>query len=533
MRRLNLALFASAQLAAAARQQSFSPHDDLVAYPQYEIVFSEGFISQREANSLVDRANPHGTYSADFASQSSLSSNVREASTGEEPGTDEPQQTYEVMHIHPSKYLCSVPVLEPAAPYNETASELAKQEEARELARASAAGWELLSELEGTCLYFMSGWWSYSFCYNRQIVQFHALPMMPNGKPPVRDPKTMEFVLGRAAKANTKQKKQKKQQQTDADATPGKPAVTTDLQVKGDQRYLMQRLDGGTICDLTNRERTIEVQYHCVPGMKGDRIAWIKEVTTCAYLMVVNTPRLCNDVAFLPPSQTTANPITCRLILDTDDPHAEAEWHRRKTLEAEVMMGAKKVETLLDAAKDPLFLEGERPNLNSDAFYKHAAINVGGVVVGGRNVLGQTDKDGKAGTVLKPPMSYLPNRAAAGKPAENVDGEETVTIATKAAADDGGEYWTLNAEELDELDIDTKLMNQMVDEMERHAQDQGWSLELAEGPDGQRELRGYLDKDDVPENQEEGKAKKAQGAAAEGDAEQEQVGSQEDFYENA
>jgi protein OS-9 len=466
-----------------------------------------------------------------------------------------------VMHFHPSKYLCSVPVLEPAAPYNETASELAKQEEARELARASAAGWELLSELEGTCLYFMSGWWSYSFCYNRQIVQFHALPMMPNGKPPVRDPNTMEFVLGRAAKAPSKQKKQQQQQQqqTDAQATSGNSAVTTDLQVKGDQRYLVQRLDGGTICDLTNRERTIEVQYHCVPGMKGDRIAWIKEVTTCAYLMVVNTPRLCNDVAFLPPTQTTANPITCRLILDTDDPNAEAEWHRRKTLEAEVMMGAK-VEALREALKDPLFIEGERPNLNSDAFYKHAAINVGGVVVGGRNVLGQTDKDGKGGTILKPPMSYLPNRAAAGKPAENVEDEETVTIATKASAEDGGKYWTLTDEELQELDLDMDLMDQMIEEMENHAKDQGWSLELVEGRDGQRELRGYLDKDDdLPEKQDEGKvakdksakgkstkgksakdraekdrAEKDQDAAeAEAEDEREQVGSQEDFYENA
>jgi hypothetical protein len=38
MRRLNFALLASAQLVGAAvRQQSFSPHDDLVAYPQVRI----------------------------------------------------------------------------------------------------------------------------------------------------------------------------------------------------------------------------------------------------------------------------------------------------------------------------------------------------------------------------------------------------------------------------------------------------------------------------------------------------------------
>ncbi|KAM0274394.1 hypothetical protein ACHAQH_007896 [Verticillium albo-atrum] len=523
MRRLQFALLATAQL-AVARQSGFSIHDDLVAYPQYEVVFSETFISQQEADALLSRANPHSTYSADFSSQSDLSQHVQEASGDKEPTTDDVQETYELMHMAPSKYLCSIPILEPASPENKTANELAKQEEARELARASAAGWDLINELEGTCLYYMSGWWSYSFCYNRQIVQFHALPMMPNGKPPVRDPNTLDFVLGRGPK--------------DADHPSGQTSsndqtVSTELQIKGDQRYLVQRLDGGTICDLTGRERTIEVQYHCMPGLKSDRISWIKEVTTCAYLMVVNTPRLCNDVAFLPPKQTSANPISCRLILDTNDPAAKAAWHQRKTLEAEASMISGE-----RAKDDSRFAENARPDLDSESFHKHEAVNVGGIIVGGRKVLGEADEEGKPPAILKPPRNFMPNKAQAGKPrapAAAADEEapppyETETIASRKHKAEGGEFWILTDEELEELDLEPETVEDMRQEIEKLAGDKGWKLEVVEAPGDLRELRGYVDDD---EDDAKAKAKaKARAAGkeapeAEGEAE---GGSEEQFY---
>ncbi len=59
------------------------------------------------------------------------------------------------------------------------------------------------------------------------------------------------------------------------------------------------------------------MKYHCVPELQNDKISWIKEVTICAFVMVVNTPRLCYDVAFLPPMETRAYPISCQLIADS------------------------------------------------------------------------------------------------------------------------------------------------------------------------------------------------------------------------
>jgi protein OS-9 len=84
----------------------------------------------------------------------------------------------------------------------------------------------------------------------------------------------------------------------------------------GESRYLVQRLSGGTKCDLTGRDRRVEVQFHCNTQPPTDRITLIKETSTCAYLMVIHTPRLCNDVAFLPPQKDSPNAVSCTPILD-------------------------------------------------------------------------------------------------------------------------------------------------------------------------------------------------------------------------
>ncbi|WYZ37751.1 hypothetical protein EsH8_II_001257 [Colletotrichum jinshuiense] len=504
MRRLNLVLLATAQL-CGARHSGFSVHDDLVAYPQYEIVISESYILENEAQVLLDRTNPHPAYSADFSTASDVSQDTRDAADADNGPAADVAERYEVMKMPPSKFLCSIPILEPQTPENHTATELAKQEEARELAKASAHGWKLLNDLDGNCLYFMSGWWSYSFCYNSEVVQFHALPTVPNGQPPVRDPHTAEYVLGRAQKSPSQRQQTHNQEQQTTNA--GDPPANTDLQIKGDQRYLVQRMDGGTICDLTGRERTIEVQYHCVPGMKGDRIGWIKEVTTCAYLMVVNTPRLCNDVAFLPPRATTANPISCRLILPSDDPAAQAEWHRQKTLEAEEAMVGRVEDP---AAIDELLLQQQQqeqqdPNARDRA---QKGVNVGGVIVGSRSVLADADEEGKPPAKLAPPRSYLPGRG---------HGPLAEIIASAKSKAEGGETSVLDENELKKLDLSPELVEEMRAQLERIAGDKGWKLEVVEQPGDQREIRGIVDHGSAGESEEDlsGKGKRKKKAADE------------------
>ncbi|KAK1961093.1 glucosidase II beta subunit-like protein [Colletotrichum sublineola] len=526
MRRLNLVLLATAQL-CRARHPGFSIHDDLVAYPQYEIVFPESFISEHEAQALLDRTNPHSTYSAEFSAASDISQNIREAGDAHDGSggggggaAAEVFEKYEIMTMQNSRYLCSIPVLEPQTPENHTATELAKQEEARELAKASAHGWELLDGLEGKCLYFMSGWWSYSFCYNRDIVQFHALPTVPNGQPPVPDPHTAKYVLGRVHKSPSQRHTTQDGEQQQTTKSGDLPA-NTDLQIKGDQRYLVQRMDGGTLCDLTGRERTVEVQYHCVPGMKGDRIGWIKEVTTCAYLMVVNTPRLCNDDVFLPPEVTSANAISCRPILSSDDPGAQDDWHRRRALEA-----GESSTTSAAAATEERELGAHKNQHDSNAREGAKGVNVGGVIVGARNVLADADEEGKPPAKLTPPRSYLPGRG---------QGPLVEIIASAKSKAEGGTTEMLDESELKKLDLSPELVEEMRAELERIAGDKGWKLEVVEQPGDPREIRGVVDhgpegkqREDDGDGGAKGKGKRKTKDSAKGEEQQE--GSEEHFF---
>ncbi|KJZ77126.1 Protein OS-9-like protein [Hirsutella minnesotensis 3608] len=462
MRRINLALLAAVQL-CRARNPGFSIHDDLLAFPQYEVVFSDKLISSNDANALIQDGSRHPTYSADFSQPTA--GDAREAAADEADGaTDAPlSYTYEVMNMPPQRYLCSIPIIKPSPPENQTANELAKAEEARELSRAAQKGWALLANLEDSCLYYMSGWWSYSFCKNREIVQFHALSASANGQPPRKDPHTSEFVLGKVPMIPATAEHHTQRASSDSSSTPA------ELQVKGDQRYLVQKLEGGTVCDLTGRERTVEVQYHCVPNIKSDRIGWIKEVTICAYVMVVNTPSLCNDVAFLPPEETKANPISCQLISDGDG--------------AAIPL----LESAQSATKDvAAAAESSEASAGKDKSEK-SEITIGGVVIGARKVLSTADEAGKPPVKLAPPRGFW-----AG---QGIGDDGLVEVIVRAASkEDGGKVEAPSAEELKNLDIDPEVLEEMKEKLAQMAGDAGWQLEIVEMNGGRfRELRGTVD----------------------------------------
>lgn len=284
MVRSALALLIVASVATRGVNALFSVNDDILAFPQYEIQFPPEPIPASEAEALLAQAP---TSSATPSSANS--------------------ESYEALWLHKRQYLCKVPVVQAPPPLNATEKELSRAAEEKELARATTRGWELLSGLEGECLYFVSGWWSYSYCHNREVRQFHQkAPSAGSGGapqwPPAEDPATPSYVLGQVAPEKR-----------------GGAGAGTELQATGELRFLVQKLGGGTTCDLTRKERKIEIQFHCATKGTHDRIGWIKEISICCYLMVVYTPRLCDDVAFLPPREDRANAVQCREIMSPEE----------------------------------------------------------------------------------------------------------------------------------------------------------------------------------------------------------------------
>jgi hypothetical protein len=94
-------------------------------------------------------------------------------------------------------------------------------------------------------------------------------------------------------------------------------------------------MGGGTWCELIKKNRRIEVQFQCDPS-GGDRVAWIKETSTCSYLIVIHTPKLCHDLAFVPVKRVGegegVHEIVCRKVMDREEIEGIAE-ERKEVLE--------------------------------------------------------------------------------------------------------------------------------------------------------------------------------------------------------
>jgi protein OS-9 len=487
------------RLLTLTRQSSLP---DTANSPKFEVVFSDSPIAEPQALSLIDSAHP--TYDAELSSQTDLAGQIRESTTSPDTTSKDPSilsSTYELISLPPHTYLCSIPVLAPPSAPNQTATDLAKAEEARELARASVAGWEIMNTLDGHCLYFMSGWWSYSFCYNKEIVQFHALPNgLKSGAPPVRDPQSAEYVLGRVHYDTHQSRPQQQQHGTDGGIKELPAPPNSELAAKDNQRYLVQRLDGGTLCDLTGRDRTIEVQYHCHPGIPGDRIGWIKEVTTCTYLMVVQTPRLCADVAFLPPKEGRAHPITCQPVGDgKKDGEAWFGLAGKDVGEGIASAAEQAAEVILSAAGAN---KHAKPAAGGN---KAAGMTIGGVLVGGRKMLG-TGADGAPAARLPPPRHLAGVKQGGGGAGAIVE-----ILAKGHSKADGGKVEVLAREELEKLELSPEAIEELRKELQKLAGDNGWKLEVVEVPGEAAEIRGIVEGDDEDDAEEGAGAGKRDG----------------------
>lgn len=196
--------------------------------------------------------------------------------------------------------------------------------------------------------------------------------------------------------------------------------------------------------------------------------------------MVIYTPRLCNDVAFLPPREHKANPIACREVIPTQ---AIPAWKARKASEAER-------HHLQPATGD------QRPV-------------VGGIEVGAMQKVGKEGRRIESGQV-------------AGGNGVKID----VVAKGEAGANGGGKVQRLSNEDLRKLNVNPETVDRLRKELQELAGDRAWKLEVVEAPGGVHELRGIVDGDgEEGEGEDEGGSGEGVEAGYEGD------GSEEEYKE--
>jgi len=399
-----------------ASERKFDVKDDIFAFPQYDVSFQDSYVLRDHAMAKLDTP----------------------------PSQDDGEVSFQYEYLvgNGRPYLCAVPQV--VLSTNET-DETAGLETEHDLVAAADRGWQLLKEMEGQqCLYYTTGWWSYMFCYNSYVKQYHAVALSPQGRqwPPPEDPNTPSYVLG------------------SYDSVVAKPAAEGapnpklgDLQTQSETTFLVQKLEGGTPCDLTGDPRRIEVQYHCSPGTP-DRIGWIKETATCAYQMVVYTSRLCNDVVFQPPKEARLHNIECEPILTEEE---AKEWQPGNT---------------------------DAPQIEDS---QQKRIMVGRVELGGKKLVGDDGKKLERGRIVMTPEEQA----------------EIIVIQKD------GQIQSLSSSELKKLELNPEEVAAFQKEMQKLAGNNDWKIERLGDANGQLSLRGVVDakkkgmKQDRDEPQEE------------------------------
>lgn len=244
---------------------------------QYEVQWPDTFVVEGDATSLLSHhASPSASSKAPVSQETQDLSKHTQPMTEDPPLDDALEETYEAVVLDGQRYLCSIPTIPEEVPQNNTASaEQAKADEEKELARAADRGWQLLEGMRGNCIYYISGWWSYSFCYTDEVKQFHQLPPSRGVPmyPPVEDTSVLSYILGRYPKEEKAKKGYSRKtlgsEENDEESFDDegnkqekeeKGLQIPRLETKGSSRYMVQRLSGGTVCDLTGKPRKIDVQ---------------------------------------------------------------------------------------------------------------------------------------------------------------------------------------------------------------------------------------------------------------------------------
>lgn len=189
--------------------------------------------------------------------------------------------------------------------------------------------------------------------------------------------------------------------------------------------------------------------------------------------MVIQTPRLCNDVAFLPPQKDQPNAITCSPILK-DDQIEDYERNLKAAISAE--QEAKIWEATQEAAAA----------LGDDAAAQELEPMVGDIFVGERRLVPEGIKLEKSAIVGGGKETYV----------------DTV------ASSDGR---VLTKDEMEKLGLgDPKAIEKLRKELEKIAQGQNWKLDVIDTPRG-REYRGIIGDEDEEEQGKSGDDKAKDG----------------------
>lgn len=198
--------------------------------------------------------------------------------------------------------------------------------------------------------------------------------------------------------------------------------------------------------------------------------------------MIVETSRLCHDVAFLPPQQNLAHAITCQAVISESEvdkwtaAQIEAKLHQvEKIIAEEDNINTNPLRDIAEGA------EGSTPR----------GPIIGGIEVGAQALVGSEGKVIEKSVV--------------------VGGGKETYVGTVATSD--GQQ--MSKEEMKKLNIaDPKDVEKLKGNLKKLAGRKGWKLDLVDTPRG-REFRGIIEAEDAESSEGEKKERREGGMGKE------------------
>jgi len=166
----------------------------------------------------------------------------------------------------------------------------------------------ILSLKETKCSYRLEPYWTYEVCHGLHVRQFHEEKGNGPGKV-----KLQEFYLGRVIENDNNAEGEIK-----AKEAKDYKIQTRDIDGRATPFYNFT-MDNGTPCDINNNKpRRVDILYICHPTSNNEVMS-VKEVSTCEYEVIILTPHLCENPAFMV-QESPVHDIKC-LPLDGSPSH--------------------------------------------------------------------------------------------------------------------------------------------------------------------------------------------------------------------
>ena len=242
------------------------------------------------------------------------------------PQVSEEELIFPMTNKFGQKYHCLVPKAIKDEDKNEAENVENAEKEEETMSSLKKAKMLLEPMRKQPCLLRTKDWWTYEFCFGKQIRQYHMEDNRPSGD---------ILILGLYDH----------DQEHEDDETLMK-------------RHHSQIYTNGTQCDLTGNSRTAEVRFECEPSLVHDVVTQVDEPQSCEYIITIKTSKICDIPQFRPPPVRKPLKMECQPILTPEEfDKYEKFLERQKELEAKKVEEAhvrerKKLLKVLEGVED-------------------------------------------------------------------------------------------------------------------------------------------------------------------------------------